>query len=58
MKQRLMLLLAATGALLLGGCVYDEGYVGVDFDRGGYYGGSYGDDYYPGYYGGYAGNVG
>lgn len=53
--RRLLAAIGLTGALLLGGCAYDDGYGygGVNVGSGYYGGGSYYDDYYPGSYGGW-----
>lgn len=50
MKKLILLLLACTATLFLGGCVIEEGYTGVAVSRGGYS---------PGYYddGGYGADV-
>ncbi len=56
--RRLLATIGLTGAILLGGCAYDDGYgysgvsVGSGYYGGGYYDG-YGGSYYPGSYGGW-----
>ncbi len=49
--RRLLAAIGLSGAMLLGGCAYDDyGYGGVG---AGYYGGGYDSYYQPGYYGGW-----
>lgn len=51
--RRLLAAIGLSGAMLLGGCAYDDyGYGGVNVGAG-YYGGGYDGYYQPGYYGGW-----